>query len=114
MISFNVQPYCAYWGVRKLQKSVSFQPAQLLQVRQALAQQQATQVAGQQAETQKRIEAEATTRAAGLVKIEKEKQKQKSAQDTNATKPDEDDTDSMAQPRGDRQADGHKVQGNAR
>ena len=76
------------------QQSVSFQPAQLLQVRQALAQQQATQVAAQQAEIQKRIEAEATTRAAELVKIEKEKQKQKSAQDTNATKQDEDGTTS--------------------
>ena len=41
-------------------QSVSFQPAQLLQVRQALAQQQATQVAAQQAEIQKLIEAEAT------------------------------------------------------
>ena len=41
-------------------QSISFQPAQLLQVRQALAQQQATQVATQQAEVQKRIEAEAT------------------------------------------------------
>ena len=42
------------------QQSVSFQPAQLLQVRQALAQQQATQVAAQQAAMQTRIEAEAT------------------------------------------------------
>ena len=46
------------------QQHVTFQPAQLLQVRQALAQQQATQVAAQQAEIQKRIETEATTRAA--------------------------------------------------
>ena len=38
------------------QQSVTFQPAQLLEVRQALAQQQATQVAAQQAEVQKRIE----------------------------------------------------------
>ena len=52
------------------QQSVSFQPAQLLQVRQALAQQQATQVAAQQAEIQKRIEAEATTRVVELVEIE--------------------------------------------
>lgn len=43
------------------QQSVLFQPAQLLQVRQGLAQQQATEVAAQQAEIQKRIEAEATT-----------------------------------------------------
>ena len=43
------------------QQSVTFQPAQLLQVRHALAQQQAAQVAAQQAEIQKRIEAEATT-----------------------------------------------------
>ena len=63
------------------QQSVTFQPAQLLQVRQALAQQQATQVAAQQVEIQKRIETEATTRAAALVKIEQDKQKQKSAQD---------------------------------
>ena len=37
----------------------------------------ATQVAAQHAEIQKRIETEATTQAAELVKIEKEKQKQK-------------------------------------
>ena len=61
------------------QQSVSFQPAQLLRVRQALAQQQASQVATQQAEIQKRIEAEATKRAGELVNVEKEKQKQKSA-----------------------------------
>ena len=70
------------------QQHVTFQPAQLLQVRQALAQQQATQVAAQQAEIQKRIVTEATTRAAELVKIEKENQK--SARGANATKPDED------------------------
>ena len=52
------------------QQSVTFQPVQLLQVRQALAQQQATQVAAQQAEIQNRIEAEATTRAAERVKWE--------------------------------------------
>ena len=40
------------------QQSVLYQPAQLLQVQQALAQQQATQFAAQQAEMQKRIEAE--------------------------------------------------------
>ena len=44
--------------------------------------------------SQKRIEADATTRAAELVKIEKDKQKQKSALDTNAAKQDEDDTTS--------------------
>ena len=84
-------------GSQHWQQSASFQPAhddQLLQVRQALAQQQATQVAAQQAEIQKRIEAKATKRAAALVKNEKEKQKQKSAQDTDATKQDEDDTTS--------------------
>ena len=59
------------------QQSVTFQPAQLLQVRQALAQQQATQVAAHQVEIQKRIETEATTRAAELVKIEHANQKQK-------------------------------------
>ena len=59
------------------QQNVTFQPAQLLQVRQALQQQQATQVAAQQAELQKRIETEANTRAAELVKIEHAKQKQK-------------------------------------
>ena len=77
------------------QQHVTFQPAQLLQVRQALAQQQATQVAAQQAEMQKRIEAEATPRAAELVKVEHEKQEtqeQKKTQDANATKQDEDDT----------------------
>ena len=82
------------------QQSVTFQPAQLLQVQQALAQQQATHVVSQQAEIQKRTEAEATTRAAELVKIEKEKQKQKSAQATNTTKPDEDDTTSMGSANG--------------
>ena len=58
------------------QQNVTFQPAQLLQVQQAIAQQQATQVAAQQEEIKKRIEAAATTRAAELVKIEHEKQKQ--------------------------------------
>ena len=82
------------------QQSVTFQPAQLLQVRQALAQQRATRVAAHQEEIQKRIEAEGTTRAAELVKIEKEKQKQKSAQDTNATKPDDDDTTSWGSANG--------------
>ena len=82
------------------QQSVTCQPAQLLQVRQALAQQQATQVAAQQAEIQKRIETEATTREAELVKNEKEKQKQKSAPDMNATKPDEDDTTSRGSANG--------------
>ena len=77
------------------EQPVSFQPAQLLQVRQAPAQQQAMQVAAQQAEIQKRKVAEATKRAEELVKIETEKQKQKSAQDTNATKTDEDGTTSQ-------------------
>ena len=76
------------------QQSVSFRPAQLLQVRQAIAEQQATQVAAQQAEIQKRIEAKATERVGELVKAEKEKQKQKSAQDADATKQGEDDTTS--------------------
>ena len=67
-----------------------FQPAQLLQVRQSLAQQQSTVVAAQQAWIQKRIEAE----AGELVKKEKEKQKQKSDQDANATKQTEDATTS--------------------
>ena len=64
------------------------------QVGQALAQQQATKVASQQAGIQKRIEAEATKRAEKLVKLEKEKQKQTSAKDANATKQTEDDTTS--------------------
>ena len=65
------------------QQNVTFQPAQLPQVRQALAQQQATQVAAQQAEIQKRIETEATARAAELVKVEHEKQeKQKQKKKT--------------------------------
>ena len=38
------------------QQNVTFQPAQLLQVRQALQQQQATQLAAQQAELKKRID----------------------------------------------------------
>ena len=61
-------------------------------MRQALAQQQAAQAAAQQAaiSMQEQIEAEATTRVAGLVKIAKGKHKQKNAQDTNAAKPDED------------------------
>ena len=74
--------------------------AQLLQVRQVLAQQQTTQVTAHQAEIQNRIETEATTRAAELVRIEKEKQKQKSSQDANATKPDEDDTTSRGSANG--------------
>ena len=71
------------------QQNVTFQPAQLLQVRQALAQQQATQLAAQQAEIQKRIETEAAVRAVELVKAEHEKhekQKQTKTQDVNATK----------------------------
>ena len=65
------------------QQNVTFQPAQLLQVRQALAQQQATQVAAQQAELQKRIETEAAAQAAVLVKAEHEKQeKQKQKKKT--------------------------------
>ena len=40
-------------------QSASFQPPRLLHVRPALAQQQATQVAAQQTEIQKRFEAEA-------------------------------------------------------
>ena len=93
MISFSLVHYLE---VRKSSflDSASLQPAQLLQVRHALAQQQATQVAAQHAEVQKRIEAEVTNRAEELVKIEKEKQKRKSAQDTNAAKPDEDATTS--------------------
>ena len=75
MISSNLRPAALLGGSQ--QQNVTFQPAQLLQVRQALAQQQATQVAAQQAEIQKRIEADATTRAAALVKVEDEKQKQK-------------------------------------
>ena len=55
------------------QQSVSFQPAQLLQVRQALAQQQAAQVAANQAALMKRIETEAQNRAEELVKVAKEK-----------------------------------------
>ena len=74
------------------QQSVSFQPAQLLQVRQALAQQQAKQVDTHQAEIQKRVEAEATKRAGELVKIEREKQKQKRNHKQNGTKQVEDDT----------------------
>ena len=97
MISFSS---LLYWEVRH----VSFPPAQLLQVRHALAQQQATQVAAQQAEIQKRIEgrfeAEATKRAEELVNLEKEKQKQKSAHDTNTTKQAEDDTTSITTSRG--------------
>ena len=60
----------------------------------ALAQQQATQVSTQQAEIQKRIEAEATKRAGELVNIEREKQKHKSDQEQNATKQVEGDTTS--------------------
>lgn len=91
MVSFNFRPY---WGVLQ-QQSVSFQPPQLLQVCQALAQQQAMQAAAHQVETQKRIEAESMTQAAELVKFEKEKEKQKSAQDMSATMPDEDVTTSQ-------------------
>ena len=55
----------------------------------------ATQAAAQQAEIQNQVEAETTKRAVGLVENEKEKRKQKSAQDTNATKQDADDTTSQ-------------------
>ena len=87
MLSFSLLHYLE---VRSSSLSKLFQPAQLLQVRQALAQQSTTQVAAQQAEMQKWIEAEATKRTEELVNIETENQKQKSAQDTNATKHDED------------------------
>ena len=82
------------------QQNVTFQPAQLLQVRQALQQQQATQVAAQHGEIKKRIETEATTRAAELVKIEHANQKQKNTHDANATKQDEDDTTSRGSANG--------------
>ena len=82
------------------QQSVTFQPAQLLQVRQALAQQQAAQVATQQAEMQKLVEAEATKRAQELVQGENDKQKQKCAHDANATKQSEDDATSRGSPDG--------------
>ena len=75
------------------QQNVTFQPAQLLQVRQALQQQQATQLAAQQAELKKRIDTEAAAQAAVLVKAEHkkaEKQKQKKTQESNATKQDDD------------------------
>ena len=89
-----------------------FQPAQLLQVRQALAQEQEIVVAAQQAEIQKRIdhEAEATKRAGELVKVEKEKQKQKSDRDhdANATRTPRNKV-RMARPHGDRQVDAHTV-----
>ena len=63
-------------------------------MRQALAQQHTTQVATQQAEIQKQIDAEATKRAEELVNTESDKQKQKSDQDQNATKQVEDATTS--------------------
>ena len=66
--------------------------------------QQATDVAAQQAEIQKRMEAEATKQAQELVEIETETQKQKGAQDTNATKQDEDDTTSRGSAGGRSQA----------
>ena len=92
------------------QQNVTFQPAQLLQVRQALAQQQATQVAAQQAEIKKRIEAEDTTRAAELVKVEHEKQKQKKKTKTQTRQ----NRMRMIPPHGDRRMDGHRVLGNAK
>ena len=88
MVYSDLRPYS---GAHSYYQSATFQPAQPLQVSQTLAQQQATQIAAQHAEIQKRIETEAT----GLVKIEKEKQKQKSAQDMDVTKPDEDDKTSQ-------------------
>ena len=54
------------------QQNVTFQPAQFLQVRPALAHQRVAQQAAQQAEIQKIIEAEGTKRAAELVNIEHE------------------------------------------
>ena len=70
------------------QQNVTFQPAQLLQVRQALQQQQSTQLAAQQAELKKRIDTEAAAQAAELVKEHEkaEKLKQKKTQEANATK----------------------------
>ena len=64
---------------------VLFQPAQFLQMRHALAQQQATVVAAQHADIQNRIEAEAAKRAGELVKIEKEKSRKTGGGDANAT-----------------------------
>ena len=87
------------------QQNVTFQPAQLLQVRQALAQQHATQVVAHQEGIHKRIKAEPTTRAAELVKIEHEKQKQKRTRQNKMM---------MMPPRGDRRMDGHRVLGSAK
>ena len=92
------------------QQNVTFQRAQLLQVRQALAQQQATQVAAQQAEIKKRTNSDATTRAAELVKIEHEKQKQKKKNKTRTRR----NKMRMIPPHRDRRMDGHRVLGNAR
>ena len=85
------------------QQNVTFQPAQLLQVRQALAQQQATQAVAHHAEIQKRIEAEATKRAAELVKIEHDKQKQKKKNMTRTRR----NKMKMILPHKDRRMDGH-------
>ena len=86
MISYSLLLYL------EVRNSSLFHFSPLLQVRQALAQQQATQVGAQQAGIPKRIEAEATKRAEELVKTEKETQKQKSPQHANATKQVEDFT----------------------
>ena len=71
--SSNSRPYSGAHSSRML----LFNLLRFLQVRQALAQQHATQVAAHQSGIQKEVEAEATARAAELVKIEHEKQKQK-------------------------------------
>ena len=83
--------------------------AQLLQVRQALAQQHAPQVAAQQAKIPKRIEAEATSQAAELVKVEHENQKQKKPKTrTQQSKM------STTQPHEARRMDGRRVLGNGK
>ena len=89
------------------QQNVTFQPAQLLQIR--LQQQQATQVAAPQEEITKRIEAAATTRSAERLKIEHENQKQKKQKTrTRRSKM------RMTQPHEARRMDGHRVLGNER
>ena len=73
------------------QQSGSFQAAQLLQVRQALAQQQAAQVAANQATLTKRIEEEAQQKVEVLVNAEKCKRKKATRDKTTNNKPLDDD-----------------------
>ena len=89
-----------------------FRPAQLLQVQQALAQQQAAQAATQQADIQKRTEAEATKLALEQWNLHKEKNISRNRKVPRTRTPR--NKVRMILPHADRQVDTHRVQWNAR